>query len=83
MGRGRAKAKQTKVARELKYFSPDTDLQSLQKELAQGEPGSPWRPTPTAREADGPDGSGAEADPYSGYAEADVDDEDSWTPRAG
>ncbi|MBP6525909.1 MAG: DUF3073 family protein, partial [Dermatophilaceae bacterium] len=24
MGRGRAKAKQTKVARELKYFSPDT-----------------------------------------------------------
>ena len=26
MGRGRAKAKQTKVARELKYYSPDTDL---------------------------------------------------------
>ena len=28
MGRGRAKAKQTKVARELKYYSPDTDLTS-------------------------------------------------------
>ena len=25
MGRGRAKAKQTKVARELKYSSPSTD----------------------------------------------------------
>ena len=34
MGRGRAKAKQTKVARELKYSSPSTDFASLQKELA-------------------------------------------------
>ncbi len=33
MGRGRAKAKQTKVARELKYFSPDTDLNALEREL--------------------------------------------------
>lgn len=33
MGRGRAKAKQTKVARELKYFSPDTDLSALEREL--------------------------------------------------
>jgi hypothetical protein len=33
MGRGRAKAKQTKVARELKYFSPDTDLSKLEREL--------------------------------------------------
>ena len=33
MGRGRAKAKQTKVARELKYYSPDTDLTALQREL--------------------------------------------------
>ena len=29
MGRGRAKAKQTKVARELKYRSFDTDFRSL------------------------------------------------------
>ena len=36
MGRGRAKAKQTKVARELKYSSPNTDLTSLQRELAGG-----------------------------------------------
>lgn len=34
MGRGRAKAKQTKVARELKYSSPSTDLRRLQDELA-------------------------------------------------
>ncbi|MEY4349621.1 MAG: hypothetical protein RL719_918, partial [Actinomycetota bacterium] len=26
MGRGRQKAKHTKVARELKYFSPEVDL---------------------------------------------------------
>lgn len=33
MGRGRAKAKQTKVARELKYRSFDTDFSSLEREL--------------------------------------------------
>ena len=36
MGRGRAKAKQTKVARELKYSSPTTDLAALQRELSSG-----------------------------------------------
>ncbi|CCH90503.1 conserved protein of unknown function [Modestobacter italicus] len=39
MGRGRAKAKQTRVARELKYSSPNTDLTALQRELA-GQPSS-------------------------------------------
>ena len=33
MGRGRAKAKQTKVARELKYHTQDTDFTALQREL--------------------------------------------------
>ncbi|HET9873445.1 MAG TPA: DUF3073 domain-containing protein [Propionibacteriaceae bacterium] len=33
MGRGRAKAKQTKVARELKYRSFETDFTSLEREL--------------------------------------------------
>ena len=33
MGRGRAKAKQTKVARELKYRSFGTDFTSLEREL--------------------------------------------------
>ncbi len=40
MGRGRAKAKQTKVARELKYSSPTTDLESLQRELSNGSSNS-------------------------------------------
>lgn len=39
MGRGRAKAKQTKVARELKYSSPTTDLESLQRELSRSDAG--------------------------------------------
>jgi Protein of unknown function (DUF3073) len=33
MGRGRAKAKQTKVARRLKYQSLETDFDALQREL--------------------------------------------------
>ena len=33
MGRGRQKAKHTKVARDLKYFSPDTNYGALAKEL--------------------------------------------------
>jgi hypothetical protein len=37
MGRGRQKAKNTKVARELKYFSPNTDLEALQREIGTGE----------------------------------------------
>ena len=38
MGRGRAKAKQTKVARDLKYRTWDTDLDQLKRELS-GEQG--------------------------------------------
>jgi hypothetical protein len=34
MGRGRAKAKQTKVARALKYRTHDPDLEALQRELS-------------------------------------------------
>jgi hypothetical protein len=37
MGRGRAKAKQTKVARDLKYRTHETDFESLAKELHGGE----------------------------------------------
>ncbi len=33
MGRGRAKAKQTKVARDLKYRPIETDFASLEREL--------------------------------------------------
>jgi hypothetical protein len=33
MGRGRQKAKATKQARDMKYFSPVTDYSALQREL--------------------------------------------------
>ncbi len=33
MGRGRQKAKQTKVARALKYYSPETNYRALEQEL--------------------------------------------------
>jgi Protein of unknown function (DUF3073) len=56
MGRGRAKAKQTKVARELKYSSPQTDFERLQRELS----GAP------EDDLDGSDGSADE-----GWAEED------------
>jgi hypothetical protein len=42
MGRGRAKAKQQKVARELKYNSQSTDFSALQRELGRSaESGHP------------------------------------------
>ncbi|HPX35715.1 MAG TPA: DUF3073 domain-containing protein [Mycobacterium sp.] len=48
MGRGRAKAKQTKVARELKYSSPQTDFSRLQQELTGSGDAEPdqdsWEP---------------------------------------
>jgi len=64
MGRGRAKAKQTKVARELKYSSPTMDLEALQRELGSGT-------TVRDEEDDGADDPYA-ADPYA----FDEDDED-------
>ena len=64
MGRGRAKAKQTKVARQLKYSSGGTDLERLQAELA-AERGSA-APAP-ANGADDDD----EYDEYDAYADDD------------
>ena len=68
MGRGRAKAKQTRVARELKYSSPNTDLSALQRELA----GSPSSYTPPAAKDD--------EDDDDEYADrwADDDSDDDW-----
>jgi hypothetical protein len=62
MGRGRAKAKQTKVARELKYYTPDTNLDALQRELH----GAPPAPARSARDA-APD-SDDEEDDYARWA---------------
>ncbi|WP_225755465.1 DUF3073 domain-containing protein [Actinotalea sp. Marseille-Q4924] len=38
MGRGRQKAKQTKVARELKYSTYEPNLRALEQELTGGSP---------------------------------------------
>ena len=65
MGRGRAKAKQTKVARDLKYNSPNTDLSALQAELG----GSSYVPSDEDTET-----SDLENDPYAKYYE-DEDEE--------
>jgi hypothetical protein len=51
MGRGRAKAKQTKVARELKYSSGGTDLDRLAEELAK-ERGSSYSTSTPSSESD-------------------------------
>jgi hypothetical protein len=73
MGRGRAKAKQTRVARELKYSSPNTDLSALQKELAGSTPSY----TAPARATDDDDD-----DEYSDrWADDDADDDWAASPR--
>ena len=54
MGRGRAKAKQQKVARELKYSSQGTDLDALQRELGSSN-GSSYSPSHDDDEDDGDD----------------------------
>ena len=56
MGRGRQKAKQTKVARQLKYFSPETDYTALANELhSEGKEGPARPPEPVAQEETGGD----------------------------
>jgi hypothetical protein len=62
MGRGRQKAKQTKVARELKYYSPNTDYSALQKELGNGE--AHPEPLPADESEAGPD----DQDEYADWA---------------
>ena len=71
MGRGRAKAKQTRVARELKYSSPNTDLSALQKELT-GAPPSYTAPS-VAKDDDEDDDDDEYADRW-----ADDDSGDDW-----
>jgi len=75
MGRGRAKAKQVKVARQLKYNGGGTDLNRLRQELGVGT---------EAQSAD-------HDDPYADYDEDDAlddagedeedeDEDDDWSP---
>jgi hypothetical protein len=66
MGRGRQKAKQTKVARELKYHTPSTDFDALKRELA-GVPATPVAPPPQVDD---------DEDDYSAYSAYVEDDDD-------
>jgi Protein of unknown function (DUF3073) len=67
MGRGRAKAKQQKVARALKYSSHDTDLDALQRELSSSGDGASPKPPEVDDDVD-------EIDEYDEYP-----DDDRWT----
>ena len=73
MGRGRAKAKQTKVARRLKYGVPQTDLERLEAEL-QGRSGE--ESEAEAEVEEGYDEDPYADDPYAAYVEQSEDDED-------
>ncbi|HEX6888497.1 MAG TPA: DUF3073 domain-containing protein [Candidatus Nanopelagicales bacterium] len=64
MGRGRAKAKQTKVARQLKYGGPTTDLERLQAELVGAGPS----------ESDLAEDEFEDEDPYAKYVADDDED---------
>lgn len=72
MGRGRAKAKQTKVARQLKYNSGGTDLDALRRELVGDRNGN------GESVADHEDREPRDDDPYAAYVDDDDwDDDDS------
>ncbi len=69
MGRGRAKAKQQKVARDLKYNVHRTDFTALQRELGAGDTDGPL-PSQADGVGDEADGVDSEYDDY--------DDADGW-----
>jgi hypothetical protein len=73
MGRGRAKAKQTKVARQLKYGGPTTDLERLQAELAGSTPSESHESDDLAEDFDD--------DPYAKYVEDDDEGDDEAQPH--
>ncbi|MGW0771231.1 DUF3073 domain-containing protein [Streptomyces sp. NPDC002676] len=70
MGRGRAKAKQTKVARQLKYNSGGTDLSRLASELGASTSNQPPNGEPFE------DDENDEDDLYSRYADLYEDDDE-------
>lgn len=74
MGRGRQKAKATKQARDMKYYSPSTDYSALERELSHPSSPASIRISEVPPE---PDYSGYE-DKYADEPEdADEDDVDS------
>lgn len=73
MGRGRQKAKATKQARDIKYYSPSTDYSALQRELA-GSTGH----LPASRYPEPVEDDDSSVDRY-----ADDDDDDQGSRRLG
>ena len=67
MGRGRQKAKQQKVARQLKYFSQEPDYSALQRELT-GSTGSSEHAVDDDTLEDDEDESADEDDEYAEWA---------------
>jgi hypothetical protein len=80
MGRGRAKAKQVKVARQLKYNSGGTDLDRLRAELA-AERGGDSEPRHAAYDDYDDNDDDATEDDFDD--EDDEDDDESWSGRDG
>lgn len=73
MGRGRQKAKQTKVARELKYHSSSIDVTALERELAGGTVIPP--PAHVTEDNDKDD----EYGDYSAYLDEDDEEDEGYT----
>jgi hypothetical protein len=69
MGRGRAKAKQTKVARDLKYRTHETDFGALANELHGGESERPDTPDKAQTEDDSEDDAEDDAGGYGSWSD--------------
>lgn len=72
MGRGRAKAKQTRVARDLKYRDVRTDLTQLERELQRSSP----TPNGHSAEPSKHDDYDDEDERYASYADDDEDEDE-------
>jgi hypothetical protein len=72
MGRGRAKAKQTKVARELKYHSPEINLERLRADIS-GETGGSGKDVDSPHSVDSVESDDSDDDEF-GYDDEDEDE---------
>jgi len=71
MGRGRQKAKDAKIARQIKYTNHSGDIRELERELIGGAPAHSYTPAPVAAAVD------VEDDLYDRWANDDDDEDDS------
>ncbi len=80
MGRGRAKAKQVKVARQLKYNGGGTDLDRLRAELGVGTDARSADHDDRYTAYDGEESDDAVDDDGEDDDASEDDDEDDWSP---